>query len=150
MTRDPDASPEWSTTDRSPQAVTDVRTTAIAAAAYSRSFYPELYALYHVDETVLAPRVSEITGYVLKRASSDLADLLYSLDQGVGDAAPAGSVVATLRYSHIAQNTTETVYVTVKDAFGRPLEGIRVDVAFPEGGRGTDPAPALHDPRAAG
>ena len=46
---------------------------------------PGLFAQFHADETVISPRVSEITGYVLKRASSDLADILYSLDQGVGD-----------------------------------------------------------------
>ena len=48
----------------------------------SRKFYPELYRLFHADETVLTPRVMEITGVLLKRASSDLADVLYSIDQG--------------------------------------------------------------------
>ena len=65
-----------------------MRTTAIAAAAYSRGFFPELYRQFHANETVLNARVKEITGTLLKRASSDLANLLYSIDQGVGDAAP--------------------------------------------------------------
>ncbi len=69
--------------------------TAIAAAAYSRSFFPELYSQFHADETILNPRVSEITGLLLQRASSDLADMLFSLDQGVGDATPAATVTAT-------------------------------------------------------
>jgi hypothetical protein len=137
VTRDPDASPEWSTDYRAPKAVADVRTTAIAAAAYSRKFFPELYKLFKVDETVLAPRVAEITGFVLKRASSDLADILYSLDQGVGDAPPAASVKATVKWRYAAKNTTQTVYVTVKGAEGQPLEGIRVDIAFPKGTGGT-------------
>ena len=40
LTRAPDASPEWSTANRTPKAVADVRTTAIAAAAYSRKYLP--------------------------------------------------------------------------------------------------------------
>ncbi len=137
VTRNPDASPEWSTANRTPKAVADVRTTAIAAAAYSRKFFPELYQLFKVDETVLAPRVAEITGFLLKRASSDLADILYSLDQGVGDAPPAASVKATVKWRYAAKNTTQTVYVTVKGAEGQPLEGVRVDIAFPKGTGGT-------------
>jgi len=76
LTRNPDASPEWITDDRTPKAINDVRATSIAAAAYSRKFFPELYSIFKVDETLLAPRVLEITGYLLKRASADLADML--------------------------------------------------------------------------
>jgi hypothetical protein len=137
VTRNPDASPQWSTTDRSPKAVADVRPLAISAAAYSRKFFPELYRLFKVDETVLAPRVSEITGYLLSRASSDLADLLYSIDQGVGDAAPVGSVKSSVSWRFAAKNTTQTVSVTVKGAQGQPLEGVRVDIAFPKPTGGT-------------
>ena len=137
VTRNPDASPEWSTANRTPKAVADVRTTAIAAAAYSRKFFPELYSLFKVDETVLTPRVAQITGFVLKRASSDLADILYSLDQGVGDAPPAASVKATVKWRYAAKDSTQIVYVTVKGAEGQPLEGIRVDIAFPKGTGGT-------------
>jgi len=36
--------PEWQTADRSPGDITDVRATAIAAAAYSRKSFPELYS----------------------------------------------------------------------------------------------------------
>lgn len=137
LTRTPDASPDWSTTDRSPQALADVRTTAIAAAAYSRKYFPELHQVFSPDETVLAPRVMEITGYLLKRASSDLADMLYSIDQGAGDAEPAASVKASVRYRYAAKNSTQTVYVTVKDAAGLPLQGVRVDIAFPKPAGGT-------------
>ncbi len=135
--RTPDGAPAWMTADRTPKAIADVRTTAIAAAAYSRKYFSELYSQFHADETRLNARVSEITGYVLKRASSDLADILYSLDKGVGDAAPAATVSARLKYTYVAQNTTETIYVTVKDAAGRPLEGVRVDIAFPKPAGGT-------------
>jgi hypothetical protein len=137
LTRSPEASPEWSTEDRSPKAVADVRATAIAAAAYSRKYFPELYSVFKVDETVLAPRVMEITGYLLKRASSDLADMLYSIDQGVGEAAPVASVKTSVRWRYAAKNSTQTVYVTVKGAEGQPLEGVRVDIAFPNAFEGT-------------
>ncbi len=124
------------TTDRTPHAVTDVRATAIAAAAYSRSYFPELYRQFHANETVLNARVTTITGYLLKRASSDLADLLFSIDQGV-DIIPAATVTAKVKYVYIAKNATEYVDITVKDAAGHPLEGIRVDVAFPTATGGT-------------
>jgi hypothetical protein len=137
LTRTPDASPDWSTTGRTPRAVSDVRTTAVSAAAFSRKHFPELYKVFKVDETVLAPRVMEITGYVLKRASADLADLLYSIDQGIGDAAPAASVKTSVRWRYAAKNSTQTVYVTVKGAEGQPLEGVRVDIAFPKATGGT-------------
>jgi hypothetical protein len=137
VTRNPDASPDWSTTDREPKTVADVRPLAIAAAAYSRRFFPELYRLFKVDETVLAPRVSEITGLLLERASSDLADLLYSIDQGVGEAAPVASVKSSVRWRYAAKNSTQTVYVTVKGDAGQPLEGVRVDIAFPKPTGGT-------------
>jgi hypothetical protein len=137
LTRGPDATPEWSTTDREPSAIADVRTTAIAAAAYSRKYFGELYSVFKVDETVLAPRVMEITGYLLKRASSDLADLLYSIDQGVGEAAPVASVKTSVRWRYAAKNSTQTVYVTVKGESGQALEGVRVDIGFPNPTGGT-------------
>ena len=143
--RMPDGAPAWMTADRTPKAIADVRTTAIAAAAYSRKYFGELYTQFNADETRLNARVSEITGYVLKRASADLADILYSLDHGVGDAAPAATVSARLKYTYVAQNTTETIYVTVRDAAGRPLEGVRVDIAFPNPAGGTTAGPPLHD-----
>ena len=145
-TRNPDASPEWITDDRHAEGRShDVRATSIAAAAYSRKFFPELYSMFKVDETVLAPRVLEITGFLLKRASADLADMLYSIDQGVGEAAPVASVKASVRWRYAAKNSTQTVYVTVKGAAGQPLEGVRVDIAFPNANRRNDPPSPLHD-----
>ncbi|MBA3235146.1 MAG: hypothetical protein H0T59_04005 [Chloroflexi bacterium] len=129
--------PSWMTGDRSPRALDDVRTTAIAAAAYSRKFYAELYREFHADESRLNGRVSEITGSLLKRASSDLAAVLYSIDRGVGDAATVGSVSASVKYTYAAQNAKQPVYVTVKDAGGGPLEGVRVDIDFPKPTGGT-------------
>ena len=137
LTRNPDASPEWMTDDRAPKAIADVRATSIAAAAYSRKFFPELYSIFKVDETVLAPRVLEITGILLKRASADLADMLYSIDQGVGEAAPVDLVKTTVRWRYAAKNSTQTVSVTVKGVAGQPLQGVRVDIAFPNATGGT-------------
>ena len=137
LTRSPDATPEWITDDRTPKAIDDVRLTSIAAAAYSRKFFPELYSIFKLDETVLAPRVMEISGLVLKRASEDLADMLYSIDQGVGEAAPVGSVKTSIRWRYAAKNSDQTIYVTVKGTEGQPLQGVRVDIAFPNATGGT-------------
>ena len=137
LTRNPDASPEWMTDDRTPKAIADVRRTSIAAAAYSRKAFPELYSIFKVDETVLAPRVMEITGDLLKRASADLADMLFSIDQGVGEAAPVDSVKTSVRWRYAAKNSTQTIYVTVKGVAGQPLQGVRVDIAFPNATGGT-------------
>jgi len=136
LTSLPDQSPSWMTADRTPAVVTDVRATAIAAAAYSRHYFPELYREFHPNETRLNTRVTQITGSLLARASSDLANLLYSIDQGV-DVIPAATVSAKVRYTYIAKNATQTVYVTVKDTAGRALEGVRVDIAFPKPAGGT-------------
>ena len=136
-TRTSTMAPAWMTDDRSPRAIDDVRTTSIAAAAYSRKFYAELYREFHADKSRLNGRVSEITGSLLKRASSDLADLLYSLDRNVGDAATVGTIKATVKYTYAAQNSKQPVYVTVKDAGGDPLEGVRVDIDFPKPSGGT-------------
>ncbi len=127
----------WMTGDRSPQSIADVRTTAIAAAAYSRSRYTELYREFHADESRLNTQVKAITGSLLKRASSDLADVLYSIDRGVGDAATVASVGASVKYTYAAQNSKQPVYVTVKDAGGNGLEGVRVDIDFPKASGGT-------------
>jgi hypothetical protein len=131
-TRTPTSSPSWMTADRTPNLLTDIRSTAIAAAAYSRKFYPELYKEFHADESRLNTRVREITGYVLKRGSSDLANVLYSIDQGVGDASDVDSVKASVKYTYAARNERQPVYVTVKDGAGDPIEGARVDIAFPK------------------
>ncbi|MFL5712622.1 MAG: zinc dependent phospholipase C family protein [Chloroflexota bacterium] len=136
LTSLPNQSPGWMTPDRTPDLLTDVRGAAIAAAAYSRHFFPELYREFHANETLLNARVTQITGYVLKRASSDLANMLYSIDQGV-DVIPAATVSAKVRYTYVAKYGTQTVYVAVKDAAGRALQGVRVDIAFPKPTGGT-------------
>jgi hypothetical protein len=73
---------------------------------------------------------------LLRRASSDLANLLASINGGVA-IIPAATVSAKVRYRYIARSTTQTVYVTVKDAAGKPLQGVRVDIAFPKPAGGT-------------
>ena len=49
----------------------------------------------------------------------------------------AASVTASLKTTYVARGSTQTIYVTVKDAAGRPLEGVRVDIAFPKATGGT-------------
>ena len=147
VTRNPDASPEWSTDDRAPKAVADVRPLRHRRGGLFAQVFPELYGLFKVDETVLAPRVAEITGLLLKRASSDLADLLYSIDQGVGEAAPVafGQVerpLAIRRQEHDADRLRHGQGSRRAAARGCPCR-----YRLPEGDRWDEPAASLYDGR---
>ena len=145
VTRSPDASPEWSTANRTPKAVADVRTTAIRAAAFSRKYFPELHSLFKVDETLLTPRVAEITGFVLKRAivgpgrhplfARPGRRRCPSSDLGQGD-----RQIPIRRQEHHADRLRHGEgsrrAATRRRAGGRRL---------PEGNRRNDPSAAIHD-----
>ncbi|MEJ7695979.1 MAG: hypothetical protein WKF78_04965 [Candidatus Limnocylindrales bacterium] len=131
-TKSASSMPEWQTADRSPGDITDVRATAIAAAAYSRKFFPELYSEFTKDQSVLNARLREITGYVLKRASRELGEIIHSIDRRIGNAPLVVKLVATVKYRYPdASHTYQSVYVTATDASGRTIEGLQVSVTFP-------------------
>jgi len=125
------SAPEWVTADRSPETITNVRTLAIAGAAYSRSYYSELYAEFSKNTKVLNSRVSAITGYVLKKASRELGDLINSIGKQVGNAPPAAKLVVTRKYSQPSSIEYQAIYIKVTDGNGKPIEGARVDVTWP-------------------
>jgi hypothetical protein len=126
--------PEWSSPTRSVSKVTNVRSMAISAAAYSRGYYAELHALFGPDWMVLTPRVEDITGLMFRRAAEDLADMIYSIPFGVGNPPPVARLVTSARWSYPRPNEpAQQVYVTATDAAGRPIEGLAVDVGWPSG-----------------
>jgi len=124
--------PAWSSTRRTVTAVTNVRTKAIAAAAYSRPLFPELHQLFLQKQTVISPRVSEITDLVFTRAANDLADIIYSIPLGVGNPPSVAKIVSRVKWVYPKVNEPyQAVYVTATDTYGKAVEGVAVDVAWP-------------------
>ena len=129
--RTPSSAPEWMTGDRSPETVTDVRAYAIAGAKYSRGFYGELYSEFMKNQSSLTSRASTLTGYILKKASRELGDLLNSITKGVGNAPMVVKLVATRKYAQPSSIEYQAIYIKATDASGQPIEGLRVDVTWP-------------------
>ncbi len=125
------SSPDWQTADRHPEQVTNIRTIAIAAAAYSRKFFSELYGEFSKNETVLDSRVRQITGYVLKKASRELGDIIHSIDLKIGNAPMVVKLVATRKYSQPSSIEYQAIYIKATDSAGHAIEGLRIDVTWP-------------------
>ena len=100
FTRHTTDSPGWSVANSSwtVKDVTNVRTAAIAAAAYSRVRYLDLQANFDASDTSLKPVAAQITKEVLIRASGDLANLIASVPKGIGNPPAVGSISLTLRW----------------------------------------------------
>jgi hypothetical protein len=130
-TRRPNDRPDWQPSSRTPSTVTNVRTTAIGTAAFSRKYYDPLYAALRADGVRLSSRISDITGAVMKRTASDLADLIWSIDKGVGAQPQVGSLKMTVKWTGVLGGSTNTVFVTARDVNGKPIEGLLVTVAWP-------------------
>jgi hypothetical protein len=132
------AMPAWQSTRRSVAAVSNIRTKAIAAAAYSRSFFDALLPAFLADENNLTPTVSTITRNVLVRAENDLADIIYSIGQGVGAQPLIGHLTASAHWVYPAQNYPyEQVIAKATDVAGKAIEGLGIDVTWPLGTGGT-------------
>ncbi len=125
------SAPAWQTADRSPENVSNIRSKAIAAAAYSRAKFSELYAEFSKNETVLNTRVKQITGYLLTRASRDIGDIIHSIDRKIGNAPAIAKISISRKYSQPTSIEYQAIYIKVTDASGHPLEGVKVDVTFP-------------------
>jgi hypothetical protein len=130
-TKSASSMPEWQTKDRSPENVTNIRTKTIAAAAYSRGKFAELYKEFTKDQSVLNTRVRQLTGHVLTRASRELGDIIHSVGKGIGNAPAVTRIVAWPKYSTItAKNNYQAIYVKATDSSGRIVQGLQVDVTF--------------------
>lgn len=124
--------PDWSNSSRTVAPIANVRASALAAAAYSRSFYAELHSLYGPNQAVLATRVQAITGLVFQRAAQDLANIITSIPRGVGNPPPVARLSANVKWRYPRPNEpSQQVYVMATDGAGRPIEGLAVDVAWP-------------------
>lgn len=129
MRRSTDA-PDWQTADRTPDPVANIRTRAIDAAKYSRDYFTELDGEI-AKSSSLTSRASQITGYLMKKASRELADIIDSIDRDVGNAPGAVTLSVSRKYSQPTTIEYQAFYVKVTDANGKPIEGARVDFTFP-------------------
>jgi hypothetical protein len=132
LTNHPGSSPSWASPRRTVSTIGNIRAEAIAEAAYSRKYFATLYGEFRHDQSRLGPKARDITGKVLRRATGDLADVIWSISQGKGAAPAVGSIKLVVKWIGVRSGfSKQVVFVTVKDVNGRPIEGIKVDVAWP-------------------
>ena len=129
--RDKNDTPAWSSSRRTVNEIDNVRDTAAGTAAYSRTFWKELHDRLTSNGFELSDRVREITGLVFKRAQNDLADLIWSITQGVGAQPAVGEIEMDVKWTGVLAGDENTVYVRAFDVDGHPIEGLRVEVAWP-------------------
>jgi hypothetical protein len=129
--RSPDSRPDWRSPRRTVDPISNIRKTAIAIAAYSRSYFADVYAVLTTEGFVLTPELDAITGLLMQRAANDLADVIWSISQGVGAAPVVSSLSMSVRWTGVSAGGTNTVHVRARDARGRPLEGVAIVVAWP-------------------
>jgi len=84
--------------------------------------------------TSLDDREKDITRAVFRRAAQDLANLIWSIDQQVGDAPMA---TLTLTVTHRYAGDRVAVETKATSPAGKPIEGLVIEVTFPEAGGGT-------------
>jgi hypothetical protein len=123
--------PEWRSTRRTLNTVTNVRRTALAEASYSRSYYSSLYTRLTTDGVRLTSRLSSIVGALMKHVTGSLADVIWAVQQGTGAQPAIGSLKVSVRYIGVRSGGAEVVSVSATDVNGKPIEGLRVAVAWP-------------------
>jgi hypothetical protein len=134
LTKTPTSSPSWSVANTSwnVQSLINVRSAAIAAAAYSRARYTELEDNYGPNDSSLSPAAANVTKEVLIRASGDLANLIVSVPSGGANPTMVGSIKVWMKWQGVKPNEpVEAAFATVLDTEGKPIEGVEVKVTTP-------------------
>jgi hypothetical protein len=135
MWRGKDWRPEWQPTSRSVSAISNSRTVAISAAAYSRSLFPSLMSHLEANRGAsLDDREKDITRAVFRRAAQDLANLIWSIDQQVGDA-PMATLSLTVTHRYAGGRVAITTKATAPS--GKAIEGLVLEITAPKAGGGT-------------
>ncbi len=138
-TRAPGDASGWSNASQTVSTLSNIRTTAIAGAAYSRARFADLHSAWTASESTSNGTVSRITGEVLKRAAKDLASVIWSVSQGKGEAPDVASLSARVKWIGVKSGEPyQAVYTTAKDAAGRGIEGLEVHIPWPKVGGGTE------------
>jgi hypothetical protein len=134
LTREPTDKPGWSVanTNWDVSNMPNVRTSAVAMAAYSRARYQTIHDNFEANDTSLSNPVENAMQELMIRVSGDLADLIQSVPKGIGNPPPVGSLQLWARWHGVKGNeTNQLIYGKVKDVNGDLIEGVRVDVTFP-------------------
>jgi hypothetical protein len=130
--RTPASAPEWSDATQAISAITNIRKTAAATAAYSRARFADLDRSWATTRNIDDPTVSRLTGEVLKRAARDLANVIWSLDQGTGRSPEIASLSASLLWVGVRNGDPgEVVRARVKDAAGKAIGGVEIQISWP-------------------
>ena len=131
-TRTPAAAPGWSNATVAVSRISNVRKTAAQTAAYSRARFADLHAAFSATGSVDNPTVNRITGEVLRRVASDLANVIWSLDQGTGRSPDLAAFSAKLRWIGVRNaDPAERVIADVRDATGAGIGGAEVAFTWP-------------------
>jgi hypothetical protein len=137
LTRGPTDKPGWSVanTNWNVSNMPNVRTAAVAMAAYSRARYQTVHDNFAPSDNSLSGPVENVTQDVLIRASGDLADLIKSVPNGAGKPPVVGSLKLWARWHGVKGNeANQLIYGRVRDINGDLMEGVQVDVTFPTSG----------------
>jgi hypothetical protein len=127
-------SPTWSAVDANWNVsnMSNVRTAAVALAAYSRARYDDIHDHLDAGDNSLSDAARATTKELMIRATGSLADLISSAGKGIGNAPPVGSLQLWARWHGVKSNEgNQLIYGRVRDVNGDLMEGVRVDVTFP-------------------
>ena len=122
----------WHNPSRSVSEIANIRTTAVAAAAYSRAKFAALHAEMKRSPGALTARARDITGKLARRAARDLANIIWSISRGVGASPDVATLKASIKWVGVAaREPYQTLFVVARDARGRPIEGLEVVISWP-------------------
>jgi hypothetical protein len=111
----------------------NIRTSAVAAAAYSRARFADLHSAWLASGSTGNATVSRITGEVLKRAARDLARVVWSVSLGAGQGPDVASLRTKVKWVGVRSGEPyQAVYTTARDATGRGIEGLEVRITWPK------------------
>ena len=131
-TRTPESAPDWADATQAVSGISNIRKTAAATASYSRARFAALHRAWTATGDIDDPTVTQITGEVLKRAARDLANVIWSLDQGTGRSPDMASFGARLRWVGVRNGDSgQVVYARVEDAAGNGIGGAEIQISWP-------------------
>ena len=125
---------DWSSSRRTVGQISNVRSEAIAAAAFSRGKFPSLHAAVVASPSAITGTINTITRDLMHRGANDLADIIWSVSRGAGRAPLVDRLTASVKWRHPSKSEDfQGIYVTARDGAGRAIEGLEVRLTLPWG-----------------